>query len=69
MLSTVYKDKQKGTWLERIVSLRALIFLKGNLIVQIKKDDKVKSIGIVKLNLIDFIDAAGKTEESRMGVR
>jgi len=26
-------------------------------------------VGIVKLNLIDFIDAEGKTEESKMGVR
>jgi hypothetical protein len=50
MLSTVYKDKQKGEWQERI----------GNLIVQLKKDEKVKSVGIVKINLVDYIDSADK---------
>ena len=29
----------------------------------------MKSVGIVKINLIDFIDASGTPEESKMGVR
>jgi hypothetical protein len=36
------------------------------LIVQIKKDEKIKSVGIVKLNFIDYIEGE---PDSKMGVR
>jgi hypothetical protein len=36
------------------------------MIVQIKKDDKVKSVGIVKLNLIDYLEGEPM---SKMGTR
>ena len=42
----IYKDKAKKTFQDRM----------ANIIIQIKKDDKVKSVGIVKVNLIDYIE-------------
>ena len=49
----VYKDKAKKTFQDRL----------ANIIVQIKKEDKVKSVGIVKVNLIDFIEATSAGAE------
>ena len=43
----VYKDKVKKTFQDRM----------ANIIIQIKKEDKTKSVGIVKVNLIDFIES------------
>ena len=34
------------------------------MIVQIKKDEKVKSVGIVKLNLADFIDSGNSISKN-----
>jgi hypothetical protein len=45
MLSSVQKNA-KGVFQERI----------GNLVVQIVKEEKTKAVGIVKINLADFID-------------
>ena len=39
----------------------------GNLIVQIKKGEQVKSIGIVKVNLVEFIDASNA--QTKNGIR
>ena len=49
----VYKDKVMKTFQDRL----------ANIIVQIKKEDKVKSVGIVKVNLIDFIEATSTGAE------
>ena len=50
MMTTVYKDKASKKLQDRV----------GNLIVQIKKGDQVKSIGIVKVNLCEFVDASNE---------
>ena len=39
----------------------------ANIIVQIKKEDKTKSVGIVKVNLVDFIEATSAGAE-KIGV-
>lgn len=50
MVTTVYKDKATRKLQDRV----------GNLIVQIKKKDgeQTKSVGMVKVNLVEFIDAS-----------
>ena len=54
MLSTVHRDKTTKKFQDR----------HGNMIVQIKKDEKVKSVGIVKLNLADFIDSGNSVSKN-----
>jgi len=46
MMSSIYKDKALGTFQERNASV----------IVQIKKDEKIKSVGACKLNLVDYVN-------------
>ena len=53
----VYKDKVKKTFQDRM----------ANIIVQIKKEDKIKSVGILKVNLIDYIEATSNGV-AKMGV-
>ena len=49
----VYKDKVKKAFQDRM----------ANIIIQIKKEDKTKSVGIVKVNLIDFIESTAAGAE------
>lgn len=46
ILSTMYRDKQSGVIQER----------HGHIIVQLRKDDKTKNVGVVKLNLVDYLE-------------
>ena len=48
MISTIQREKATKKFKDR----------KGNMIIQIIKDDKTKSVGVLQLNLIDFIDQA-----------
>ena len=48
MISTIQREKATKKFKDR----------KGNMIIQIMMNDKTKSVGVLQLNLIDFIDQA-----------
>ena len=48
LISTIHREKATKKFKDR----------KGNMIIQITMNEKVKSVGVVTLNLVDFIDQA-----------
>ena len=53
-MSSISRDRTKNCFNERI----------GSLVINIKKDDKTKAVGLVKINLAEFVDMPGDTEET-----
>jgi hypothetical protein len=45
MVCSLQKDASTGGYMQR----------EGHLVIQISKDDKSKSVGVVKINMADFV--------------